>query len=335
MLAVTFVRALRLNGTTLTPGDLDGRVLTHDLSPGMRKGRVLIAADAGALRSFGEIHVAELEPGDVHEDEAGRRLARALARLGPLRIEGPSQSQYRLIADRRGLLVVNAPVVARINSITGIAVFTLYHGQAVEAGDEVAGCKVTPVAVPEQALRQAEYDAVEMRVIDFMPFKPLATAIVVTEKLKPRARQMFAEAVRRKLGWYGAEVLGVDEVPRDQDSVREAYRRAGAAGAELVLFAGSSTIDPLDPAYSELEHAGGDLVRFGMPAHPGSMLWMGRLGKATVLGIASCAGFGKSTSLDLVLPFVFAGAPVDLAGLGHGGLIEKAAGRTFPPYPPD
>jgi hypothetical protein len=335
MLAVTFVRALRLNGKTLMPIDLDGRILTHDLSPDLRKGRVLSAAEAPALSSFGEIHVAELEPGDVHEDEAGRRLAGALAKLGPLRIEGPSQSQYRLIAERRGLLTVNAPVLARINSITGIAVFTLYHGQAVEAGEEVAGCKVTPVAVPEQALLQAEYDALEMRVIELLPFTPLATSIVVTEKLKPRARQMFGEAVRRKLGWYGAEVLGVDEVPRSQESVRDAYRRAEAAGAELVLFAGSSTIDPLDPAYSELEHAGGDLVRFGMPAHPGSMLWMGRLGKATVLGIASCAGFGRSTSLDLVLPFVFAGAPVDLAGLGHGGLIEKAAGRTFPPYPPD
>jgi len=53
---------------------------------------------------------------------------------------------------------------------------------------------------------------------------------------------------------------------------------------------------------------------------------------ASVLGIASCAGFGKNTSLDLVLPFVFSGSPIDLAGLGHGGLIEKSAGRRFPAY---
>src|SRR5260221_3117008 len=89
---------------------------------------------------------------------------------------------------------------------------------------------------------------------------------------------------------------------------------------------------PLDPAYSELEQAGGELIRFGMPAHPGSMLWMGRLGRSTVLGIASCAGFGKNTSLDLVLPFVFSGSPIDLAGLGHGGFFVKGARPPFPPF---
>jgi hypothetical protein len=54
-----------------------------------------------------------------------------------------------------------------------------------------------------------------------------------------------------------------------------------------------------------------------------------------VLGVASCAGFGKNTSLDLVLPFVFAYGHADagdLARLGHGGLVEESAGRRFPPY---
>jgi len=159
--------------------------------------------------------------------------------------------------------------------------------------------------------------------------------VVVTERLKPKARQLFAAAVARKLGWYGAEVLGVEEVARSRAAVAAAYAHTAEAGADLVLFAGASAIDPLDPAYSELAAAGGELIRFGMPAHPGSMLWMGRLGPSTVLGIASCAGFGKSTSLDLVLPYVFSGSPIDLASLGHGGLVEKSAGRRFPPYPAD
>jgi len=190
----------------------------------------------------------------------------------------------------------------------------------------------TPVAVPEQVVREASYMALEFRVLELLPFLPLRTAIVVTEKLKPNARTLFADAVQRKLGWYGADVLGVEEVARERAAVAAAYAHATEAGADLILFAGASSIDPLDPAYSELEQAGGELIRFGMPAHPGSMLWMGRLGRAAVLGIASCAGFGKNTSLDLVLPFVFSGSPIDLAGLGHGGLIEKSAGRRFPPY---
>jgi hypothetical protein len=69
--------------------------------------------------------------------------------------------------------------------------------------------------------------------------------------------------------------------------------------------------------------------------HPGSMLWLGRLDQAAVVGVASCAGFGRNTSLDLLLPFVFAygrAGAKDLLRLGHGGLIETGAGRRFPPY---
>ncbi len=326
------VRPLRLDGRALRAEDIEGRVLVHDVGPSLRKGSVLKAADVEALRSAPEVHVVELEPGDLHEDEAGRRLANAIATLGPLRIEGPTQSQYRLVATRRGVLRVNAALVGKINALSGVALFTLFDGQAVDAGEEVAGCKVTPVAVPEQVVREASYMATEFRVLELLPFLPLRTAIVVTEKLKPAARAMFADAVRRKLGWYGANVLGVEEVARERAAVAAAYAHATDAGAELILFAGASSIDPLDPAYSELAQAGGQLIRFGMPAHPGSMLWMGQLKRAAVLGIASCAGFGKNTSLDLVLPFVFSGSPIDLAALGHGGLIESGAGRRFPPY---
>ena len=329
------MKSIRLEGASATVADIAGRVLTHDLAHDLRKGTVLGPEHLDRVRENAEVHVVELEPGDVHEDEAGRRLATALARLGPLRVEGPVQSQYRLVADRRGLLRVDAELVGKVNSLSGIALFTLYDGQAVDAGEEVAGCKVTPVAVPEQVVREAAYMAYEFRALELLPFQPLRTAVVVTERLKPKARQLFAAAVARKLGWYGAEVLGVEEVARSRAAVAAAYAHTAEAGADLVLFAGASAIDPLDPAYSELAAAGGELIRFGMPAHPGSMLWMGRLGPSTVLGIASCAGFGKSTSLDLVLPYVFSGSPIDLASLGHGGLVEKSAGRRFPPYPAD
>jgi molybdenum cofactor cytidylyltransferase len=232
---------------------------------------------------------------------------------------------------------VDRDAVERLNHLPAVGVFTLVDGQAVNAGEEVAGAKVTPVAVPSFLIREAEQVARGVRggVLRVDAFQPLKTVVVVTERLKPRARQMFADAVSRKLGWYGAELLAVREVARSGESVLRAYREAGELGARLVLFAGASSIDPLDAAYAELKAAGGELLRQGAPAHPGSMLWLGRLGSAVVLGVASCAGFGKNTSLDLVLPFVFAygeAGELDFARLGYGGLVEAGAGRRFPPY---
>jgi molybdenum cofactor cytidylyltransferase len=195
---------------------------------------------------------------------------------------------------------------------------------------------VTPVAVPGALIEEAERLCRERGpVIELLAFRPLKTFVVATERLKPKARELFRAAVTAKLGWYGAKVLAVREVARTPEAVEAAYREAVDSGADLVLFAGASAIDPLDPAYAELSRAGGELLQLGAPMHPGSMLWLGRLRGAAVVGVASCAGFGRNSSLDLLLPFVFAygrADAADLLRLGHGGLIEAGAGRRFPPY---
>ena len=330
------MRVLRLQAGEVTAAAISGRVLTHDIGHGLRKGTILGPEHVEPLRAVSEVHLVELDEADVHEDEAASRLGAAVAGPG-IRLEEPLQSQVRLVAEGRGLLRVDREAIDRLNHLPAVGVFTLVDGQAVDAGDEVAGAKVTPVAVPGFLLREAELAAAAARpVLRVDPFRPLRTLVVVTERLKPRAREMFAEAVTRKLGWYGADLLAVREVARDEAAVLAAYEEARRLKSELVLFAGASSIDPMDAAYAQLEAAGGELLRQGAPAHPGSMLWLGRLDQTVVLGVASCAGFGKNTSLDLVLPFVFAygrADEIDFARLGYGGLIEKGAGRRFPPYP--
>jgi hypothetical protein len=329
------MRPIRLDGRTATVDDIKGRVLVHDLGPELRKGAVLAEESLDRVRAATEIHLIELEAGDVHEDEAARRLAAALASPG-LEPTRPVQSQARLLSRHRGLLRVRSEAVNAINALGSISVFTLMDGQAVAEGEEVAGCKVTPVAVPGALIDQAERICRERGpIVELLAFRPLKTFVVATERLKSKARDLFRAAVTSKLGWYGAEVIAVREVARTNNAVAAAYREAVDDGAELVLFAGASAIDPLDPAYAELEGAGGKLLQLGAPMHPGSMLWLGRLDGAAVVGVASCAGFSRNTSLDLLLPFVFAYGRADagdLLRLGHGGLIESGAGRRFPPY---
>ncbi|HEX2647402.1 MAG TPA: hypothetical protein VHO95_09245 [Candidatus Dormibacteraeota bacterium] len=329
------MKALRLDGSSATTQQIKGRVLVHDLGSDLRKGTVLGPQHLEKVRQAREVHVIELESGDLHEDGAAHRLAAALASPG-LEARAPVQSQARLVARHRGLVRVRGDLVDAINALGQVSVFTLMDGQAVDAGEEVAGCKVTPVAVPGRLVEEIEWVCREQGpVVEVLPFRPLKTFVVATERLKPRAREIFRDAVTAKLGWYGANVLEVREVARTGEAVADAYLEAKGMGAELVLFAGASAIDPLDPAYAELIHVGGELLQLGAPMHPGSMLWLGRLEGAAVVGVASCAGFGRNSSLDLLLPFVFAYGRADagdIRRLGHGGLIEAAAGRRFPPY---
>src|SRR5438128_814859 len=73
-----------------------------------------------------------------------------------------------------------------------VSVFTLVDGQAVDVGAEVAGCKVTPVAVPAAVIEEAErISRAQAAVVQVVAFRPLRTLIVVTERLKPKARELF------------------------------------------------------------------------------------------------------------------------------------------------
>ena len=80
------MKALALRRGGLAAGALTGRIACHDVRDAggkivVRKGQTLDAPSAAlALAAlWEEIHVLELEPGDVHEEPAGARIAQAAA----------------------------------------------------------------------------------------------------------------------------------------------------------------------------------------------------------------------------------------------------------------
>ena len=84
----------------------------------------------------------------------------------------------------------------------------------------------------------------------------------------------------------------------------QALRREGA---EILVVAGASALDPLDPVFGGLALLGASMERHGAPAHPGSLLWLARWDRLPVLGMPTCGMFSQATTFDLVLPRILAG----------------------------
>lgn len=330
---------------TIEPGHVvdapEDVVITEDVKVGeqrLRKGRRLQESDLLLLAQLDHpVHAVRLEAGDVHEDEAGGRLARAVAGQG-LEIVGPSFSRYNLVATHKGLLRVDAGALLAMNLLPGVAIFTLEDRVPVIPGKIVAGVKVSPVAVEETAIREAEAIAAASPVVEVVPFQPMRVGVVSTEGPDWRVRDAFQRSLGRKMGWYGSEVMAFREPGRDPDAIAEAFTELADAGADLVLAAGGNTIDPLDPTYLALEVTGADLVRFGAPAHPGSMFWLAYRDNLPIFNLASCSMFSKSTIADVVLPWIMTGErvqPETLAALGVGGLLDRGMSHRFPTYDAD
>ena len=319
-----------------------GGILCQDLraSDGsviLSKGHRLERADDVSLDAVEArpLHLVFLEAGDLDEDEAAQRLARAVVGKGVL-TGSPVESQVTCRAARRGLLEVDQAALRRLNNQPDVTVFTLPDGMPVEAGRAVAGVKVTPLGIPEQALTAAEQTLARRRrpLLDVSPFLPLRVGVVVCEALDPRHRERFEAALHLKVGWFGGSLDRLEYLPRREAADPDALRET-AVGCDLLLVAGVASTDPLDPPWLALMAAGAQLVRRGLPVHPGSSYWVVDLAGCPVVGVSSCGMFSRRTVLDILLARGFAGARLDrdfLSSLGHGGLLARELGYHFPDY---
>ncbi len=320
-----------VTGTVLVSDvrDAGGRVV-------LARGSLVGAEESAILESlpWETLHVLLPEAGDVLEADAGTRLARAVAGPG-VDIGEEAGGHWPLSARARGILAVNRDALQAVNSGGDLAVYTLPEGQVVDAGEVVARAKVIPFVVNGAVLDAGVAAAGEGGVVAVRPFAPARLGVVVQESLGSSALERFRRALEEKAAWLGASLLEPCVVARTPPSVAAAMRGAMDAGAVVVVVAGTMAMDPLDPAFEAIRLLHGQIERVGVPAHPGSLLWVARVGEAAVVGMPSCGLFSRATVFDLVLPRLLAGLPVDrswLAGLGHGGLLTRDMAARFPPY---
>jgi hypothetical protein len=331
------------------PPELVGAVLARDLTVGgsrWSKGRRLSATDlalfaASPPSGVDEVAVIVPEPGDLHEDEAAERLARAVAGPG-LEIRRPVQSRVDLAAAADGVVHVRTAELERLNRLDPLEVFTRLDGSIVSAGDLVASTKVAPHVVRESVLEAAETitRTGARPLVRVAPFRRMSVAVVVKESLRTADRPRFEASVRAKVESLGSRITSIDYVADEDDDVREALSRARRGGdrADVVLTAGGRSTDPSDAFFTAITSLGGRLVRQGVPAHPGSMLWLARIGRTAVLGLPTCGAYAKATAADLLLPRLLTGEPPTrrtVSALGHGGVLTREMRFRFPPYARD
>jgi molybdopterin biosynthesis enzyme len=222
-----------------------------------------------------------------------------------------------------------------MNEIFGVAVFSLLDRIPVLPGKNVAGAKITPVAISSTAIEAAEAIAAGEPIMMVKPYLPRKVGVVTTEGLRGSLQERFQHTVRSKISWFGSEVIGFADVPDQPEEIARAIESFVAQGATLILAGGGNTIDPLDPTISALPLLDAEVISFGAPAHPGSMFWLAAAGDLPIVNLASCSMYSRSTIADLVLPWIMAGERVtkaDMAGLGYGGLLDRDMSFRFPAY---
>lgn len=307
--------------TRIVPGEFKGRIF--------RKGHVIREEDIPTLLDIGKehIYVLELAPGELHEEEAAIRLARAV-KGNHMTATDPNEGKVVLKSAIHGLLKVDAEALLMVNSIGKLAVVTKKNNTVVQPDETVAAAKAIPLVIREEPIVQAETLAkMSWPVVEVLPFREVKVGIVTTgsEVASGRIADRFGPAMQSKLEPFGAAILGQKIVGDQKEDIQAAIREFIAQGAELVLCTGGMSVDPDDRTPGAIHELATEVVSYGMPILPGSMMMLAYVNEVPVFGLPGAVIYDPITAFDLLLPRVLAGDKIytrEIAELGHGGLLK-------------
>jgi hypothetical protein len=316
--------------TEIRPGEFKG--------PAFRKGHVVSHEDLCHLQRLGKNHlyVIDLEPDEIHENEAAAILADALAGAGVVWKNRPREGRINLVAGRDGLLRVNAAVLEAFNGVEEVMCATLHNHTLVKEGDLVAATRAIPLVMKRAAIEQAASVArSEGPVLAVKPLRHARVGLVITgnEVYHGLIEDRFASILTKKVEDLGSEVFAIDFAPDDVGVIAGVIGSQVRRGCDLLLLTGGMSVDADDVTRHGIRKAGADELHYGAAALPGAMFLIAYLKVVPLLGVPACALHHQATVLDLVLPRVLSGERVgkaELAALGHGGLCRNCPECLFP-----
>jgi molybdenum cofactor cytidylyltransferase len=315
-----------------------GAILAHSqrvATGNLKKGRLLDVDDVAALQAAGitQVTVAQLEPGDIREDEAAAAVARALAGEH-LVVSAAFTGRANLFAARAGLAVIDTARIEQLNLVDeAVTVATVAPYALVEPRQMVATIKIIPFAAPAAAVETcARVGAAAIRIA---PVAHKAVGLIQTRLpgLKPAVLAKTVAATRARLAALGSELVADAVCDHERSAIaREIEALRGRCDMILVLGA-SAIVDRRDVIPAAVERAGGEVIHFGMPVDPGNLMLLARIGPMPVLGLPGCARSPKLNGFDWVLQRLLADLPVsrtDIMRMGVGGLLTEIATRPLP-----
>ncbi|NLI92089.1 MAG: molybdopterin-binding protein [Peptococcaceae bacterium] len=326
--------------------DAVGMKLCHDITkviPGQfkgiafRRGHVIRQEDVEELLNIGKEHIYiwEENAGEIHEDEAAIRIAKAVMGKN-LSYEQPREGKTVLKSTVKGLFKVNRDMLRAINSIDKVTVSSRPDNYTVVQEDKLVGARVIPLVIEEEKINQIEnICAGRGPVFEVKPYKKLKAGIMITgnEVFKGRIEDKFGPVIRKKLEYFDTEILDQIYCPDEPTQLNESIVSFIKRDADLIILTGGMSVDPDDLTPGAIKNSGARVVTYGAPVQPGNMFMMAYLNHTAILGVPGAAIYHKTTILDVVLPRIFAGEVLtkeDFVSMGEGGLCLGCETCRYP-----
>lgn len=323
-----------------------GKRLCHDITkvipgeykgPAFRRDHIIREEDIAELLKIGKenIYVWEENAGEIHEDEAAVRIAKAVMGKN-IHFLNPQEGKTVLEASEKGLFKLNSSLLYHINSIEHVTIPSIPNNYKVEKGQKIAAARIVPLVTKESNIEKVE-DLCTLHgpVFNVEPYQKLKVGIVITgnEVFKGRIKDKFGSVIRKKLEYFEADILGQEYCPDDTGVIQDKIWNFLKLGADMVINTGGMSIDPDDLTPGAIRSTGADVITYGVPVQPGNMFMLAYLDGVPLLGVPGAAAYDKTTVLDAVLPKIFTGEILnknDFIKMAEGGLCANCQMCQYP-----
>lgn len=313
-----------------------GKPLLHDitgiLENGFKgvmfeRGYIIKEEDIEKLKDIGKDHifVGELEPDEVHEEDAILELAPHL--IGEnISYSEPKEGKINFTADVDGLFLINSKGLFEINNLGDYTLATINNYREVKKGDRLVGGRIIPLFtkrnIVDKAVEIGEKHKPIFQVKEFQKLK-IGTIITGDEVYYGRIEDRFEKVLREKFSKYDTEILGFTKCPDDLEKIDEALKDFLESGADVVIFTGGMSVDPDDLTPTAIKNGSDELLFQGVPMQPGNMLTVGKVNNSYLVGVPGASIHSPVTSFDILLPRLYAKIEIkreDFIKLGEGSL---------------
>jgi hypothetical protein len=347
MTLLGFNNGQKIMRKTIKLKDAVGTAMAHDITeirPGefkgaaFSKGHVVCNEDICHLQRLGKNHlyVIDLDEDEIHENEAAAILARALSGVGIIWDDDPREGKIKLLADRDGLLSVDATTLSEFNKVEEVMCASLHNNTLVKKGDLVAATRAIPLIMKRAPIEAAAAIASgNGGVLKVKALRHAKTGLIITgnEVYHGLIEDGFAPVLTEKVTLLGSEVLSLDFAPDKADAIADLISADLKRGCNLLLVSGGMSVDPDDVTRQGIRMAGATEIYYGAAVLPGAMFLVAYFDDVPLLGVPGCGLHHRITALDLVLPRILSGEHVgkrELASLGHGGLCRDCPECNYP-----
>lgn len=291
-----------------------------------KRGHIITEEDENYLLELGKQHFYVLEEGDenlIHEEDAAMHMYKHFAN-DDFKPSPISMGKISFIANTEGFFRVNKQLLTDLNMLGEISAACKPDFKYVKAGSEVASMRIIPLFTTTDKLDEISKLANNLFSISKINVNNISLITTGSEVASGKIEDGFKPKLDQILSSFNLTIQDYTVVTDDKKLITAKIIDSLEKNPDVILVTGGMSVDPDDLTPGAIKGSGANIITYGTPIIPGSMLLYGLINGIPIMGLPGAVIFEQKTAFDMLLPYALTNTPItksEIMEMCVGGML--------------